>query len=117
MLQHDMEAYRARWSGFGWNALVVDGHDVDALVSAFATAAATTGRPTVLLARTFKGKGISFMEDRPDWHGKAVKKGDELDRALAELAKGLDPSVLTETSCSTARSDTSPTAQSPMCSP
>jgi transketolase len=90
MLQHDMEGYRARWAGFGWNAVVVDGHDVEALVSAFAAAAATTGRPTVLLARTFKGKGISFIEDRPDWHGKALKKGEELDRALAELAKGLD---------------------------
>ena len=90
MLQHDMEAYRARWSGFGWQAIVVDGHDVDALVAAFDQAAGTKGRPTVILARTLKGKGISFVEDRPDWHGKALKKGDELDSALAELANGLN---------------------------
>jgi transketolase len=97
MLQHDMEAYRARWSGFGWNALVVDGHDVEALVSAFGAAASMTGKPTVVLARTLKGKGISFVEDRPDWHGKALKKGDELDRALAELSKGLDPGAVSPT--------------------
>jgi transketolase len=93
MLQHDMEAYRARWTGFGWNAIVVDGHDVEALASAFGAAAATTGKPSVVLARTLKGKGISFVEDRPDWHGKALKKGEELDRALAELSKGLDPTA------------------------
>lgn len=90
MLQHDMEAYRARWTGFGWQAIVVDGHDVDALLAAFDQAAGAKGRPTVILARTLKGKGISFVEDRPDWHGKALKKGDELDRALAELANGLN---------------------------
>jgi transketolase len=117
MLQHDMEAYRARWSGFGWNALVVDGHDVDALVSAFAAAVATTGRPTVLLARTFKGKGISFIEDRPDWHGKAFKKGDELDRALAELSKGLDPSAPAVTIVRPSPPAAPPTAGKSMASP
>ena len=55
MLQHDMEAYRARWSRFGWHAIVVDGHDIGALVAAFGEAARTKGRPTVLLAKTFKG--------------------------------------------------------------
>lgn len=90
MLQHNMEAYRSRWTGFGWHAIVVDGHDPEALLSAFDEAAATKGRPTVLLARTLKGKGISFVEDRPDWHGKALKKGDELERALAELSTKLD---------------------------
>ncbi|HEX2055196.1 MAG TPA: transketolase [Nitrospiraceae bacterium] len=89
MLQHDMEAYRARWSGFGWHAIVVDGHDITALLEAFSEAAHTKGRPTILLARTLKGKGISAVEDRPDWHGKPLKKGDETNKAIAELERVL----------------------------
>lgn len=93
MLQHDMEAYRSRWAGFGWHAIIVDGHDIPALLKAFDEAARTTGKPTVLLARTFKGKGISFVEDHPDWHGKPLKKGDEAQKALAELERQLKPNV------------------------
>ena len=89
MLQHDMEAYRARWAGFGWHAIVVDGHDVGALVAAFDEAGRTKGRPTVLLAKTFKGHGISFIENLPDWHGKPLKKGEETQKALDELTRQL----------------------------
>ena len=89
MLQHDMEAYRARWAGFGWHAIVVDGHDPAALLAAFDEAARTKGKPTVLLARTFKGKGISFIEDRPGWHGRALKKGEEAQKAIDELTRQL----------------------------
>ena len=89
MLQHDMDAYRARWAGFGWHALVVDGHDVAALLAAFDEAAFTKGKPTVLLARTSKGKGIAFIEDRPDWHGKTLKKGEEAQKAIDELTRQL----------------------------
>ena len=85
LLQHNMEAYRARWNGFGWNALIVDGHDIAALLNAFDQAAQAKGQPTVVLARTLKGKGVSFVEDKTDWHGKAFKKGQEADSALAEL--------------------------------
>ncbi len=92
MLQHDMEAYRSRWSGFGWQALVVDGHDLSALLAAFDTAAAIKGKPTVLLAKTFKGKGISFMENHPGWHGKATAKGEETQKAIDELTKQLNSS-------------------------
>lgn len=91
MLQHDMDAYRSRWAGFGWHAMVVNGHDLSALLKAFDEAARTKGRPTVLLAQTFKGKGISFMEDRPDWHGKPLKKGEETQKAIDELTKQLSP--------------------------
>jgi transketolase len=91
MHQHDMEAHRSRWTGFGWHAIVVDGHDIPALISAFEEAARIQGKPTVVLAKTFKGRGISFIEDRPDWHGKALKKGEEEQRALDELAKQLKP--------------------------
>jgi len=93
MLQHNMDAYRSRWAGFGWHAIVVDGHDIPALLAAFEEAARTTGRPTILLAKTFKGRGISFIEDKPDWHGKALKKGEEMQKALDELAKQLKPGV------------------------
>ena len=89
MLQHDMEAYRARWTGFGWQALIVDGHDLSALLTAFDTAANTKGKPTVLLAKTFKGKGISFMENHPSWHGKPIPKGEETQKAIAELNQQL----------------------------
>ncbi len=91
MLQHDMDAYRSRWAGFGWHAIVVDGHDFGAILKAFDEAARTKGRPTVLLARTYKGKGISFIENKPDWHGKPLKKGDETQKALDELTKQLSP--------------------------
>ncbi len=92
ILQHDMDAYRARWSAFGWNAILLDGHDPAALLDAFEQAARTKGKPTVILARTLKGKGISFVEDKPDWHGKPFKKGEEADKALAELSARLLPS-------------------------
>ncbi|TKB89416.1 MAG: transketolase [Nitrospira sp.] len=91
MLQHDMDAYRSRWAGFGWHAMVVNGHDLSALLRAFDEAARTKGRPTVLLAQTFKGKGISVMEDRADWHGKPLKKGEETQKAIDELTKQLSP--------------------------
>jgi transketolase len=91
MLQHDMEAYRARWSAFGWHALVVDGHNMPALLEAFEEAEHTTHKPTVLLAKTYKGKGISFMEDHPNWHGKPIPQGAEMQKALDELTRQLQP--------------------------
>ena len=81
---HDMDAYAARWSAFGWHTLVVDGHDLAALLDALDEAATTTGRPTMILARTLKGKGISFVEGRDGWHGKPLKEED-LVRAVGEL--------------------------------
>lgn len=91
MLQHDMEAYRARWTGFGWHAVIVDGHDLSALLAAFADAAVTKGKPTVLLAKTYKGRGVSFIENHPNWHGKPLAKGEETQKALAELQQQLKP--------------------------
>ncbi|MBH0203254.1 MAG: transketolase [Nitrospira sp.] len=91
MLQHDMDAYRSRWAGFGWHALVIDGHDLNAILNAFDEATRTKGRPTVLLAQTYKGKGISFIENKADWHGKPLKKGEETQKAIDELTKQLSP--------------------------
>jgi transketolase len=86
---HDLERIAARWRAFGWHALPVDGHDIQALLDAFATASATTGRPTVLVARTLKGKGLAAIEGKEGWHGKALKAGEETDKAIAELEKQL----------------------------
>jgi transketolase len=84
---HQMDEIAARWNAFGWHAIVVDGHDIPALQKAFAEARATKGRPTMVLARTLKGKGLAAIEGKPGWHGKALKKGDEADQAVAELQK------------------------------
>jgi transketolase len=85
MYGHDAEVFRRRLEAFGWAAAVVDGHDVAALKDAFARARGTKGQPFAVLARTLKGKGVSFLEDKEGWHGKPVKKGEELARAVAEL--------------------------------
>jgi transketolase len=89
MLQHHMEVYRSRWEAFGWQALVVDGHNLEELLEAYEKAAATTDRPTVVLARTFKGRGIAFAEDKDGWHGKALKKGEQTDSAVKALEEKL----------------------------
>jgi transketolase len=81
---HDMETHRARWAAFGWHAIVIDGHDMSQILDAYASARATRGRPSVLLARTLKGKGVSSVEGKPNWHGKAFKP-EEAERAYAEL--------------------------------
>src|ERR1700730_1202523 len=85
MWEHDMEQCARRWRAFGWHAIVIDGHDMGAILDALDEARRTKGQPTMILARTIKGKGVSFVEGKEGWHGKPFKKGEELDRALAEL--------------------------------
>jgi transketolase len=87
MWQHDMEQFARRWSAFGWKPIVIDGHDMKAILAAFEQARQTKGQPTMILARTLKGKGVSFVEGKDGWHGKAFKKGEEMDKAIAELEK------------------------------
>ena len=82
---HDMDAYRARWDAFGWHAIVVDGHDMREIVDALDEAARTRGRPTMILARTLKGKGVALFEGKDGWHGKPIPPGDQLDAALADI--------------------------------
>lgn len=72
MLQHDMNAYKARWEAFGWQALVVDGHSIPELLEAYERAGRTKDRPTVVLARTFKGKDMLEIENKEGQHGKAL---------------------------------------------
>ncbi len=91
MWRHDMDQFARRWRAFGWHTIVIDGHDMNAILDAFEAARRTRGQPTMILARTLKGKGVSFVEGKDGWHGKAFKKGEELDRALAELEKQFVP--------------------------
>ena len=77
-------AYEARAKGFGWNAIVIDGHNYDEINSAFAQASQPNGSPTVIIAKTMKGKGVSFLENKEGWHGKALNQQQE-EQALSEL--------------------------------
>ncbi len=86
MLGWDGEAYAARARAFGWDAAVIDGHDPGAIHAAY-LAAEGASRPTLVVARTKKGAGVSFVEDKDGWHGKALS-ADEAKRALAELGAG-----------------------------
>lgn len=71
-LQHQMEVYRKRLDAFGFNAIVVDGHDVEELCKAFFEASVTKDRPTAIVAKTFKGKHFPQIEDLENWHGKPL---------------------------------------------
>lgn len=76
--------YAERAEAFGWNAIVIDGHNFEEINQAFARAVLTNGIPTVIIARTIKGKGVSFLENVNGWHGKALSKEQE-EQALQEL--------------------------------
>jgi transketolase len=82
---HRMDEIAARWNAFGWHTLIVDGHDIQGLLHAFAAARAAKNHPTMILARTLKGYGVESVAGKDGWHGKAFKKGDEADKAVAEL--------------------------------
>jgi transketolase len=82
MHQHDLPALARKFRAFGWDAVVIDGHKVDRILAALKEAG-KGGKPTAVLARTLKGKGVSFIEDKNGWHGKPLK-ADELARALEE---------------------------------
>ncbi|MDX1979195.1 MAG: transketolase [Bryobacteraceae bacterium] len=81
----DLEPLAAKWRAFGWHAIELDGHNIPAVQAAFAEASGTKGKPTVLIAHTVKGKGVSFMENNPKYHGVAPTK-EERELAFQELA-------------------------------
>jgi len=83
MHQHDLKAYARKFKAFGWDVYEVDGHKIEKLREALAKARLGP-KPKVILARTIKGKGVSFIEDKNGWHGKPLKP-EELEKALAEL--------------------------------
>jgi transketolase len=84
MLGWNIEAYAARARAFGWNALEISGHDLEEVDHAFEQALSYAEGPTVIVAHTVKGKGVSFVENKNGWHGKALSP-DEAKQALAEL--------------------------------
>ena len=79
-----LEPLSDRWRAFGWNVREVDGHDFADLLSAFDEAEQASGKATGIVAHTVKGKGVSFMENNPDFHGKAPNP-EQLEQALQEL--------------------------------
>lgn len=80
----EVEPLAAKWASFGWHVIEIDGHDIAAVQAAYAEAAATKGKPTAIIAHTLKGKGVSFMENNPKFHGVAPT-ADELEKALQEI--------------------------------
>jgi transketolase len=90
MLGWDLDAYVERLRAFGWNAIAIDGHDVDAIEEAYAEAERTTGKPTAVVARTLKGKGVKAVEDQPGRHGKPL---DDPEAAIEELGGERDLTV------------------------
>lgn len=81
----DLEPLADKWMSFNWHVVETDGHDIRALQRAFNEAGATVGKPTVIIAHTIKGKGVSFMENNPNFHGSAPSK-EEFQKAMLELA-------------------------------
>lgn len=79
---HDLDAYARRFQAFGWHTVEIDGHDVDAVDRAYGEAISTKGQPTVILARTLKGRGVESVQDREGLHGKPLPDADE---AIEEL--------------------------------
>jgi len=80
-----LDPFVAKWQAFGWNVIEVDGHSLPKLIAAFKEAQGVKGQPTVIVAHTIKGKGVSFMENNPDFHGTAPNS-IEVELALKELA-------------------------------
>lgn len=95
MLEHNLKAYQARWEGFGWKALCVDGHDPVELLQAFTDAQKTSGKPTIILAKTLKGKGIPFAEDHANWHGKPLnaEQAEEVIGVLTQSVPSASPAL------------------------
>ena len=80
----ELEPLPAKWSAFGWHTVEIDGHDLAEILNAIDEASNTKGKPTAIIAKTVKGNGVSFMENNPDFHGKAPSK-EELALALDEI--------------------------------
>lgn len=84
-----LDNLEGKWKSFGFHVLNVNGHDIQSLIDAFTTAKLTKEKPTVIIAKTVKGKGVSFMENKAGWHGKAPNK-EEYEKAIKELEGGME---------------------------
>ena len=85
MYEFDIDSYCRRFEAFGWNAIGIDGHNFDEILPAIDKAKASTDQPTMIVAKTFKGKGVSFLENEDNWHGKPIADEEQLEAALKEL--------------------------------
>lgn len=81
----ELEPLVAKWQAFGWQAIEINGHEMKEILSAFDDAAKVKGKPAIIIAHTTKGKGVSFMENICDFHGRTPTK-EEAEKALKELA-------------------------------
>jgi transketolase len=88
---HDIMAYKRRISSFGWNTILVDGHNIEEILMAYCKVSKIKGRPAMIIAKTIKGKGVSFLEDKEGWHGQAIKK-DRINEAINQLGD-IDKSI------------------------
>lgn len=92
MYGHNIDAYKKRVSSFGWKTEVIDGHDFKQIISTYKKALRTKDKPVMIIARTIKGKGVSFLEDRNGWHGKVLNR-EQFEEALKELGE-IDKTVV-----------------------
>ena len=92
MYGFDVDSYCRRFESFGWNTISIDGHDIGQIISAFTQAHSIKGQPTMIVAKTFKGQGVSFTENVDGWHGKAIPD-EQLEQALKELGPVVDVPV------------------------
>ena len=116
---HDTQAIATRWTAFGWHTIQVDGHDIQQLLDAYAEARQTRGRPTMIVARTLKGKGVESVAGKDGWHGRAFKK-DEADKAVAEIEAQMTqgaPKPIVRTPAGNGRPPQSPADYSKMPAP
>ncbi len=84
MYGHDTEAYASRIASFGWETITIDGHNFDDIIPAYGKAVESKDKPVMIIARTIKGKGVSFVEDKNGWHGKTLSR-EQLGQALRDL--------------------------------
>lgn len=84
--EKSIEPLAEKWRSFGWHVIEINGHDFEQIIAAFEEARAVNGKPTVIIAQTIKGKGVPFLENKPELHGVAVPK-QQLQQALLELEK------------------------------
>lgn len=89
MYQHDLQEYVDKMQAQDWKTFAIDGHDIPAIYGTLQEAIAVKGRPTAVIARTLKGKGVSFMENKEGWHGKPVTDSGQLEQALKEIGEDL----------------------------
>ena len=108
MYGHDLSVYKERVAAFGWEPIVIDGHHLPQILTAFKQAREAKDKPVMIIAKTLKGKGVSFIEDRNGWHGKPLKK-EELAKALQEIGP-VDKTIVGQIA---KPEDRKPTAQVP----